>query len=828
MSDLDLSQLTDSQLGALKMVGGDLTKLPDDVLTGIKASLAPKPERSLSQKIAGATNSAIDAVESVAAPVRTGLIKGTNALFGTPKMLADLTQAAGEYGAKKLIGSLDTAAADQKIMRSVAPLASLFPSAHQLDTAIFKGAGLPEKNFADSPALTLTKPFGIGGDVNVGSMLDEGIKAVPMAMTGGVGTLPLFVGGATSDLAGQATKGTPYETPARLTGGLVGGGGTMLGQSAVRKSGSMLAPFTQGGKERIAQDVIGNVATDPVKAASMLEAYTGDAVPGVGQTAAKVTADPGLLSMENYALGSTGSNRTLQSQIGANNTARAAHLEGLEKGDIGNFVSRLKGVDADLGKAVDTAVAALPEGATPTQAGIAIRDALASRKDDLTAARRAVTQPLYDEVAQWAKPIDARNPRAAAEALIGTTKGDLQNTAKAARDTLYLPNKAPDNTAQGLVAARQAMANTLQKEGTTDAEGRIVEAIQRATDKALEDAVPAAKQARQEYQRMSVPLEPFGKEQGKSIFDILNPSRTMDPAMVPQSILRNGQAGVAGVRQVQATGAPETIPSLQSYAAGLVREKPQNAAKIAESIGPALDQAETTLPGLRQSMQAVAARQGEQEAFQASPLGGIARGTNVEKELGTVLASKDGPNQVATMVMHASKDPKDLAGLRKGIIDDFKRTIEGRGGTNRSAADLTEEADLISSKAKAWLENKGEAAGVALTPQQRTGLKALVDSLDVQSRTAPKMAGSDTMRNAMSGTFMGKILTGSTANIPILRGLLNATKTQDDIVKIVADALATPEGAKAMLMKYNEANARLAEPIFKKLAAQQLISAEER
>lgn len=39
---LDLSQLSDAQLQALKGAGGDLTKLPDDMLQGIQASLTPK------------------------------------------------------------------------------------------------------------------------------------------------------------------------------------------------------------------------------------------------------------------------------------------------------------------------------------------------------------------------------------------------------------------------------------------------------------------------------------------------------------------------------------------------------------------------------------------------------------------------------------------------------------------------------------------------------------------------------------------------------------------------------------------------------------------
>ena len=43
MSDIDLTRLTDAQLGALKMVGGDLTKLPDAMLEGIRTTLAAAP-----------------------------------------------------------------------------------------------------------------------------------------------------------------------------------------------------------------------------------------------------------------------------------------------------------------------------------------------------------------------------------------------------------------------------------------------------------------------------------------------------------------------------------------------------------------------------------------------------------------------------------------------------------------------------------------------------------------------------------------------------------------------------------------------------------------
>jgi hypothetical protein len=48
------------------------------------------------------------------------------------------------------------------------------------------------------------------------------MQALPAAAFGGGGVLPNMLGGATSELAGQATAGTPYEFPARIAGALPG------------------------------------------------------------------------------------------------------------------------------------------------------------------------------------------------------------------------------------------------------------------------------------------------------------------------------------------------------------------------------------------------------------------------------------------------------------------------------------------------------------------------------------------------------------------------------------------------------------------------------
>ncbi len=627
--------------------------------------------------------------------------------------------------------------------------------------------------------------------------------------------LPLFGGGVTSEAAGQATSGTPYEIPARLLAAVAGTGSIMAGQSALDRASGMLAPWTQSGKQKLAADIIGGVTTDPRATIGKLERYSGDAVPGVNQTAPKVSADPGLLSLENYARGSAGNNNKLLGMESANNSARAAHLQGLESGEIGNFVQRLRGIDARLAADVEGALSTLPAGTTPAQAGHAIQTLLNERREALTTARRTAVQPLYDEVAQWAAPVDARNARIAATDLVNTTKGELQGTARGAGRTLYTGEGLPDNSAQGLVAARQDMAHRLSREGTTPAEGRILQRIQSETDRALEEAVPAARQARDTYAAMSVPLEPF--ERGRPVFNALNEHRPMDPALVPQAFMQPGQKGAAGVRGLNAADPRAAVP-LREYVAGLVRGDVPNAGRVASNLGPALEALDPTLgpASLRSRIQSVAQSQDARAAFQETPMGRMVAGNNAPKELGPVLSSPDGQRQIGEMMLRAGNNEPAIRGLRQGILDDFKAAIESKGGTD-AAGNQT----LMSAQAKKWVDNKMQAANVALTADQQKGIRALVDSLDVQSRTAPKMAGSDTVRNAMSGTFMGKILSGGVSNIPGVSTLLKTAKTQEDVLRIVADTLADPQAAKVMLMKYNEGNAKLAAPILRRLVQAQ-------
>lgn len=166
-------------------------------------------------------DSALDFVNrNVINPIGTGLTKGTTAMLGAPRMAADLLQAGATWAGDKL-GAPETGRKIGAGARFIIP-GGTGPSTEDYNRAIFGSLAVPEENFGDKPALTLTNPFGMEGKVNVGKMMDTGIQAIPGALALGGGVLPSVMGGVTSEAAGQATQGTPYELPARIVGSLPG------------------------------------------------------------------------------------------------------------------------------------------------------------------------------------------------------------------------------------------------------------------------------------------------------------------------------------------------------------------------------------------------------------------------------------------------------------------------------------------------------------------------------------------------------------------------------------------------------------------------------
>jgi hypothetical protein len=184
----------------------------DQIVAAIKANPSPKSEKP----------GALHAVDrNVINPIRTGLIKGTTGLLGAGDALGTLAQQGAAYVGDK-VGLPETGRNVGNVAKNFLTFHGLLPKTEKLNSSFFGRLGIPEENYGDKPALTLTNPFGLEGKVNVGKMIDTGIQAIPGTMALGGGMLPAIAGGATSEAAGQATAGTKWEIPARIFGALPG------------------------------------------------------------------------------------------------------------------------------------------------------------------------------------------------------------------------------------------------------------------------------------------------------------------------------------------------------------------------------------------------------------------------------------------------------------------------------------------------------------------------------------------------------------------------------------------------------------------------------
>lgn len=197
----------------------------------------------------------------------TQFTKGLTGMAGLPRMISDNNQAVSEWAGEKL-GAPEVGKKVGEVMRWVNPIpgGNFGPTSEDMNNVVFgggpqtvpgrrpaRGFGVPEVNAGDQPALTIAKPFGTDAKINVGSMLDAGMQAIPGMIAGPASTtatlssgaraattaIPAFTGGAASEAAGQATHGTFYEIPARLLGGVLG---FMGGNKAVTPLPAHLTP----------------------------------------------------------------------------------------------------------------------------------------------------------------------------------------------------------------------------------------------------------------------------------------------------------------------------------------------------------------------------------------------------------------------------------------------------------------------------------------------------------------------------------------------------------------------------------------------------------
>lgn len=180
-------------------------------------------------------------VDAVMNTVGTGFTKGATGILGGADALGGLADRGATYLGDK-VGMPEFGKNLGAALKSTLTMNGLAPNTEAMNRTIFGDLRVPEVNAADNPALTLTPPALNGGKINVGKMIDTGLQAIPGALALGGGALPAFTGGVTSEAAGQATAGTPYEWPARILGAFPG---AMLGSRLTTPLPSNLTPQQQ-------------------------------------------------------------------------------------------------------------------------------------------------------------------------------------------------------------------------------------------------------------------------------------------------------------------------------------------------------------------------------------------------------------------------------------------------------------------------------------------------------------------------------------------------------------------------------------------------------
>lgn len=192
-----------------------------DITAAIKTKILPQQAKGgVGDAIKDGVKTAADVVNTGVNWLGTQLTKGVTGVLGAPAAIADAGKRAIEWGGEK-IGAPETGKIAGQGFHNTMTFGGLAPTTEGLNRTVFGKIGVPEVNAGDNPALTLNNPLGLDGKVNIGRILDAGPQAIPAVALGGA-TFPSILGGMSSEAAGQATAGSPWEIPARVAGGFLG------------------------------------------------------------------------------------------------------------------------------------------------------------------------------------------------------------------------------------------------------------------------------------------------------------------------------------------------------------------------------------------------------------------------------------------------------------------------------------------------------------------------------------------------------------------------------------------------------------------------------
>ncbi|TAJ91007.1 hypothetical protein [Reyranella sp.] len=173
-------------------------------------------------------------------------------------------------------------------------------------------------------------------------------------------------------------------------------------------------------------------------------------------------------------------------------------------------------------------------------------------------------------------------------------------------------------------------------------------------------------------------------------------------------------------------------------------------------------------PALACQIEAAATTKGKSAGFKASPAGRFVEG-DLGAAVRSTLGAPDSAKRLQALRMSVGSNPEAVKDLQKAIIDDFRASA-----LSKSAQEASENARFNTDSAARWLESNRGAAANVLTPDQVSGLDAIVKAFKDQAQSIPGRTGSPTFDRLATESILGALLSPRFTDAPLLHPVKRA------------------------------------------------------
>jgi hypothetical protein len=180
---------------------------------------------------------------------------------------------------------------------------------------------------------------------------------------------------------------------------------------------------------------------------------------------------------------------------------------------------------------------------------------------------------------------------------------------------------------------------------------------------------------------------------------------------------------------------------------------------------------------------------------------------------------------VQHLINASGGNPAIKNALASAYISDFKKVA-----SSKVAEGAAGEPMLTANGASTWLEKHGAGAANVLTPDQMGALRDIARNLKEQAQVPPGRTGSPTFDRLATESIVGALINPNYANAPGLGAIRRMIGlAYGDADKAVAnrlyEVLQDPAAAKALMRKATPQNAKLAEPVLRKITSSAVVPA---